>query len=287
MKYFLLIIFSSLIYFSSFNLVYAGWSTGFNSSTIQLLSPSINLSRGDNSFLVEGYSSLNKIWLCAKTPTDELVIYGVDVIDGKFNKILPLRFGPGAYTIWVSDNPIYFNGIIRFEIINTSIIDIRYLSPSYYVNSDNQLIIELTKQIITLEMTDLEKIIAIHNWVTHNISYDYNQYLSNTSQLIPANQTLINRKGVCVNYALLTAALSRASGLEAKIIYGQALRNGNWESHAWNEVKINNQWVIIDATWNAGFIQNNTFIFAPSTKYFNPNIDFFSLTHYALTTMNY
>jgi len=283
-----LIIFSLFFFLISFNSIsYANYSTNFNSSNIQLISPSINNLEGDNFFIIEGFSIYNKVWACARTPDNKLVIYGIDVIDGKFKKVLPLRFGPGTYTIWVSDNQNYFDGSIRFEIINNSTKDIRYSSPSYFIDSDNQFIIDLISQIIIPEMNDMEKILIIHNWITNNISYDYNKYLYGSIQTSTASQTLLNKKGVCQDYSLLMAAMARASGLEARVVYGQGLQNNIWQSHGWNEIKVNDQWITIDSTWDAGYIQNGLFIFSPSMKYFNANNDFFSLTHYSLSYMNY
>lgn len=62
-----------------------------------------------------------------------------------------------------------------------------------------------------------------------------------------------------MGYARLNAALHRAAGIEAKVVYG--------EEHAWNQVKINGLWQDQDTTYGAGYIDKNTHQFIPT---YNP-----------------
>ncbi len=47
------------------------------------------------------------------------------------------------------------------------------------------------------------------------------------------------------------------------MIYKQGLSMGilkKNEYHAWNEVLIDNNWISLDATWDAGYINNGQFV---------------------------
>jgi transglutaminase-like putative cysteine protease len=204
-------------------------------------------------------------------------------MEGSFKVEVQLRFGPGNYTIWAGDNPTRFDGIIRFEIINKLENDTRYISPSAYVDSSNQLVVDLVSQIVTPQMSETEKLKAIYGWVTGNIAYDYQAFLAGQSQLVTASQTIINKDGVCRDYAFLVAALARAAGLQAKVVNGQTWESNGWtpQSHAWNEVYVDGRWVTIDAAWDAGYIQNSLFVAAPTTKYFGQDSGEFAVTHFA------
>jgi transglutaminase-like putative cysteine protease len=261
----------------------ADYSTGFSSSVIRITSPSSSGFDCEGTLTVAGTSQLDQVWFCLRGPAGELVTHPAEVLDGSFKLEIQLRFGPGKYTVWAGDNPTRFDGVIRFELESKLAADTRYITPSAYVDCDNQSVVDLVYQIVTPQMGETAKLKAIHDWVAGNISYDYQAYLVGQSQLVPASETLKSKKGVCRDYAFLVAAMSRAAGLQAKVINGQANKNNTWasQSHSWNEVYADGRWVTVDATWDAGYIQNNNFVAALSTKYFAPDIREFALTHYA------
>jgi hypothetical protein len=261
----------------------AGYSTGFSNSAINITSPSSSGLECESPLSIEGTSKLDRVWFCVRGPAGELATYPADVQEGSFKLDMQLRFGPGKYTIWAGDNPTRFDGVIRFEIVNMLKKDTRYISPSAYVDCTEQSVTDLVYQIVTPQMDETAKLRAIYGWVTSNIAYDYQAYLAGQSQLVTASQTLKSKKGVCRDYAFLVAAMSRAAGLQAKVVNGTAYKKGSWaaQSHAWNEVYSDGKWVTVDATWDAGYIQNNRFVSAPTAKYFAQDSKEFAVTHYA------
>ncbi len=62
-------------------------------------------------------------------------------------------------------------------------------------------------------------------------------------------KALRTRKGLCRDYANLTTAMCRALGLEARTVIGLAGAGSTSSGHAWNEVKVGNRWVSMDAVW--------------------------------------
>lgn len=267
----------------------AGYSIGFSNSSIQISSPASSGFNCEGNLTIEGTASLDRLWFCVRGPAGELLTYPVDVQDGSFSLDIQLRFGPGKYTIWAGDNPTRFDGTIRFELNNKLAKDTRYISSSSYVDSDDQSIVALAGEIVTPQMSETEKLKAIHDWVAGNIAYDYQAFLAGDNTLVPASQTLKSKKGVCRDYAFLVAALARATGLQAKVVQGETLEKNGWtpQSHAWNEVYADGKWVTVDATWDAGYIQGNSFVAAPSRKYFAPDSEDFAVTHFALAYTSY
>ena len=69
---------------------------------------------------------------------------------------------------------------------------------------------------------------------------------------------LKNRFAVCSGYANLYQALGEKMGLKSAVVIGYAkglgylVGNASDANHAWNAVRINNSWYLIDATWGAG-----------------------------------
>lgn len=264
---------------------WAEYSVSFASPSITITAPSRNNAECSGKLLIEGTSTLTQVWICLRGPEKELETYSVPVKEGRFSRTVDLRFGPGIYTVWAGDNPRRFDGSIRFTVNSLEDEDWRYISPSAYVDSDSAVIKSLAESLVDSGASDMDKVRSIHAWVTQNIAYDCAADSNTDSSMVPASQTVTLRKGICLNYALVTAALARAVGLPAKVVYGQAgAENDGFlpQLHAWNEILVDGKWVPVDATWDAGYIKDGRFIRKPSTTYFNPDESLWRKTHHPL-----
>jgi hypothetical protein len=172
------------------------------------------------------------------------------------------------------------------------------LSPSSSVDSENQLIIGLAQKITLGIAKDFDRVAAVHDWITNHIAYDLELYQdildkrSNTFDRAGAIEALTARKSVCYGYSALAAALLRSLGIATRIILGEArsenLLNG---PHSWNEVFVGGRWLVMDTTWDAGYIEEEKkgsekklkFIQFPRRKYFDPKETEFDKDHRRLS----
>lgn len=149
---------------------------------------------------------------------------------------------------------------------------------------------DLAIKITNRSKTNMDKLQAIHKWVTHNIKYDVETYtdlvknkkiFENPLQLISPVVTLETKTAVAEGYSLLTAALLRAVNIPAVTIIGIALRDGQPQGpHAWNEAYVENRWINVDTTWDSGgttgnFEQGLKFVSRPTKKHLDmPDFEF-------------
>ena len=141
-----------------------------------------------------------------------------------------------------------------------------------------QSVAALTQQITEGKATDSTKIEAIYEWLTRNVNYD------NTRKRQPEGDTVLRqepynvvvfKKAVCMGYAKTFREMCRLSGIEAYVVEGWGKSSSaalEREGHAWNVVKINNNWHLLDATWDAGNTIN-------SKKYFLMDPSVFCQNH--------
>lgn len=128
--------------------------------------------------------------------------------------------------------------------------------------------------------TELEKARGIFRWVTKNIAYDADAYFSRrfrNSRATPGS-VLRTRKGVCDGYARIYEGLAKAAGLEVVRVSGFAKGFGfelgdevpKESNHAWNAVKVEGRWILVDSTWGAGAVsaESRSFIRAFGEHYF-------------------
>lgn len=107
--------------------------------------------------------------------------------------------------------------------------------------------------------SDYEKARVIFAWVAKNIRYDDYAFNARKGSFSEPESVLKNRRAVCDGYALLYKALGEAMGLEVEKVSGYAKGFGYAPghrfartNHAWNAVKLNGRWILVDPTWAAG-----------------------------------
>lgn len=74
------------------------------------------------------------------------------------------------------------------------------------------------------------------------LKYDNVKLKNKNNYIYNAETALIQRKGTCVDYALLYCSLCRALGYECNIVVGADDKN----PHMWNEVFYNGKWIQVD-----------------------------------------
>jgi transglutaminase/protease-like cytokinesis protein 3 len=150
---------------------------------------------------------------------------------------------------------------------NFSALDSLAFSINYYGTS----VEELAAILSPYAKTELEKARIIYAWIADNIDYDVPAYLSGNYGDVSPENVLQTRKSVCSGYANLYKAVAKAMGLDAVVIEGYSkgssyvIGSATEINHAWNGVKINNSWYLLDATWGAGTVEGGQF-----NKRFNP-----------------
>ena len=216
-----------------------------------------------------------------------------------FSQRIWLKNGPGEYLVTAyaskSENRVAtYNSAGRARITNHDPEDHSYTYPSGVVESDDPDIRSLGQNIAARVPDPLARSHAVHDWVATNIAYDLLCLRGPIRALPDAATTLRNRKAICGGYASLNAALQRAAGLPARVVNGASISvaaGDSWTptnrtkiNHAWNEVFVQDRWIIEDVTWDAGAIDlhSGEWHFRLSDKYFDPAPEFFALSHLRL-----
>lgn len=125
---------------------------------------------------------------------------------------------------------------------------------------------------------------SIYTWIALNISYDPNSLNSSNENNQTASEVWKSRIAVCEGFSNLFHNMCQLAGLESRIIKGY-VKNfaGNdlrFPNHAWNSVKINGKWKLLDVTW-ASVNHEASAISNPSIKqkYLRHKLDYFFLVN--------
>ncbi len=133
---------------------------------------------------------------------------------------------------WSTSSTI--NGVYNVNIKATHI-----LSASKRNETDKK-IDNILSDIIKPNITDDEKVKAVHDYIVKNSQYD-------TSSVFYSDYDLLTEgKSVCNGYALLTYNMLKKLNIPVKFVFGTS----DSQSHVWNMVKLGDYWFHLDTTWN-------------------------------------
>ncbi len=168
---------------------------------------------------------------------------------------LPLQMGNGKYTAGLYQK---VEGK-KYKLVSSKSFSLNandnnvYLSSSQNVKWDSDsATTKLAHQLTENIEADKEKVIAIYDYVVENVSYDNDKARSISNRYNPeAEATLEEGKGICYDYASLTAAMLRSVNIPTKLVKGNSKVTSNY--HAWNEVLIDGSWTVVDTTADAAY----------------------------------
>lgn len=115
---------------------------------------------------------------------------------------------------------------------------------------------------------------AAVDWITGTISYDVKNWKTENPKAGEIDYILRSNKAICSGYTELLQRLCDLLNIECQVVSGKARafdsdiylnRSKLTEDHAWNIVKLNGNWRIIDPTWVAGYVTGD--IDDPQTRF--------------------
>ena len=141
-----------------------------------------------------------------------------------------------------------------------------------------QSVADLTRQITAEKTTDSAKVEAIYEWLIRNVAYDnkhkYRREGDTTLWQEPYNVVVL-KKAVCMGYAKTFREMCRLIGVKAVVVEGKPKSSPNGfverEGHAWNAVQLNNNWHLLDATWDANGVNSEKKYFLSPPSVFIEN----------------
>lgn len=174
-------------------------------------------------------------------------------------KGFPLQLGNGQYKVSVLKN-ISGN---KYSYVKTQTFSINLSDPNIvYLNSiqiiewwpESQTVTK-NKELVGAETDPMKRINSSYDFIVKNVTYNYDKIKGLSTDYTPdPDETLKVLNGICYDYSSLFAAMKRSEGISIKLVKGYNKYTDVY--HAWNEVFINGQWVVVDTTFDAVYFAN-------------------------------
>lgn len=161
----------------------------------------------------------------------------------------------------------------------------------------------ILRRIVNSSYTDYQKVVAIYDWLTNQTVYDYDiimfteatgdggittigQYKDFYLEGVLYN--LNNSVAVCDGIAKAFVLLCQIEGIDAykcNGIAGTSTDKTQWGNHAWNKVKVDGNWYVLDSTWDDAVLYTSAvtgrydYILTATHEYFLRPDSFMNITH--------
>jgi len=218
--------------------------------------------------------------------TDEIDIYtSPEVFNALYRNFGDLyrKYSGTAETTRINANQIsYSDGrteyVIKLTFGMESQINSISLNKSVYKKADKTVrkysdeIDEILDSIIGEDMTDEEKITAVHDYMCENYEYADPIVETGLKSDHSFHAMLDDGTGVCQAYATLFHVMMLKLGIEDTLVVGKGASNEQatkWEDHMWNCVVLDGNEYFIDITWDDSL--GNTDYLLKSAKDFYAN----------------
>lgn len=180
--------------------------------------------------------------------------------------VVPLQSGNGVYTLKALSQKEGSTYSVSFTTQMDVVLDTEqspYLYPNQIVNYTQDTLAVLKSFELTQDaQSEIERVYEVYNYITQTISYDYDKAeRAKTIFILPIlDETYIQEKGICFDYAALMTAMLRVQHIPTRVVTGVT----DLGYHAWVEVYIQDEgwinpslyfnsleWKLVDPTFDS------------------------------------
>ncbi|MHA1798499.1 MAG: transglutaminase-like domain-containing protein [Candidatus Helarchaeota archaeon] len=137
----------------------------------------------------------------------------------------------------------------------------KYLSPTYFIDSDSQVVLDVVESIIKKTDNNIEKAKTLFYWTRDQILYD--PYETTTrKKKYKASSIIQKKRGWCVQKATVLAALARAAGIPSRLGFADIknyqitekllsiMKTDLFIYHGFTELFLNGKWIKLTPAFN-------------------------------------
>ena len=162
--------------------------------------------------------------------------------------------------------------------------------PHLLMAEDELMLEALAEALSRGTRSETERAEVLYRWIAHNVAYDVAGLVARRPTAPSVSDVLDQGVALCEGYAELFRRLAGLAGLEARTIIGYAKAYGYVQgtefrapNHAWNAVRIDGKWHLLDVTWGAGRIEGGlTFVREYDRYWFLTAPEEFAFSHLPL-----
>lgn len=131
---------------------------------------------------------------------------------------------------------------------NEMTLTFHYMIPKYKFDQATNEAKNVANKILTDDMSDYEKELAIHDYIVD--SSEYYTGTQDPNEIYTIYGLFVDKEAVCQGYADAFFYLATYAGIQSHLVYGEGISEDGTELHAWNVIELEGEYYAIDTTWN-------------------------------------
>lgn len=186
----------------------------------------LDLSNASEGYVMLNYDGSNeKVKLQIVTPEETTYTYAVSKYGSYCAYPLPGGSGTYGFTVYEAadvEKNLYATALIQEVSVNVSDEFKVFLYPNCYVDFDaDSACVKKGEELAKGCDTDLDVVASVYEYVTHNITYDYEKAETVQAGYAPyPDDTLASGTGICFDYASLMSAMLRSQQIPTRLEVG-------------------------------------------------------------------
>ena len=187
----------------------------------------------------DGYDELRRQIIAAMETGERLDISEYKLTREEMEEIYEDLFHRGLLP-WYVDSFCDWTGASDGTIAVISLRDLR--KRSFSEDTYERALAELIAETCHEGMTDLHKVLSVHDYIVSHVEYRYFDSVNN------GYHALVRGETQCYGYSQLFLRVMDRIGIPCEIVICDDVGNG--VGHAWNVVQIDGNWYHLDLTWD-------------------------------------
>jgi len=145
----------------------------------------------------------------------------------------------------------------------------KYLKPTFFIDSDSEIIINLAKKLTNDIDQDLERVKVLYEYVRDEFLYTLDNFQMTNPSGYKASDTIQEKRGFCITKSIVLIALLRSINIPARLHFADIINHRSPDHlqkimgtkvfiyHGYVEFYLSNTWVKLNPAFNKALVEKH------------------------------
>lgn len=145
----------------------------------------------------------------------------------------------------------------------------KYLKPTFFIDSDSEIVINLAKKLTNDIGQDLERVKVLYEYVRDEILYTIDNFQITNPSGYKASEIIQEKRGFCITKSILLIALLRSINIPARLHFADIINHRSPDHlqkimgtkvfiyHGYVEFYLANTWVKLNPAFNKALVEKH------------------------------
>ncbi len=145
----------------------------------------------------------------------------------------------------------------------------KYLKPTFFIDSDSEIVINLAKKLTNDIDQDLERVKVLYEYIRDEFLYTLDNFQMTNPSGYKASDTIQEKRGFCITKSIVLIALLRSINIPARLHFADIINHRSPDHlqkimgtkvfiyHGYVEFYLSNTWVKLNPAFNKALVEKH------------------------------